>query len=211
MQKNLETKHFQKLFYIFIFLIAVSSFASCTSSKDIESPENTEPKIVHWQTEKSDVSKIIETAMNEQGNEMYSPDVDSTVQYWLNNSVIILHGSTKCNIYALNVLYKAGFKTPSANSLSRDLFDTSNYRDIFPVEGINEISNARTGDLIVWNGHVIIFESYITLNDGLYAIGWWAGTRQADNGVNIKNNVCHGKYKLDGEFVIRRPVKRFEY
>jgi len=77
-----------------------------------------------------------------------------------------------------------------------------------PVIGIDDITNARRGDIISWNGHVIIFEEPVTVNNELYAKGWWAGTQQADNGDNIMNNVCHGKYKLNGEFVVRRPVHK---
>jgi hypothetical protein len=60
----------------------------------------------------------------------------------------------------------------------------------------------------VWNGHVIIFESLTKIKSDLYALAWWAGTQQSDNGDNIKNNVCYGKYKLTGYYVVRRPVKK---
>lgn len=155
--------------------------------------------------------KIINIAKSEQGNEMYSPEVDSTYLYWLNDQLIVLNGSTKCNIFALNVLYKSGFKTPLENALSRDLFDTTNFTDILPVVGYNEIDNAKTGDLIIWMGHVIIFESFVSSNGVDYAKGYWAGTRQPDNGDNIKNNVCYGKYRLDRDFVVRRPVRKLSW
>jgi hypothetical protein len=139
---------------------------------------------------------------------MYNPDVDSTYLYWLNNKLIMLDGSTKCNIFALNVLYKSGYKTPTTNALTKDLVDTEKFKDILPVVGIKDASNAKKGDLVVWNGHVIIFESLVKVKNDLYAMAWWAGTRQSDNGENIKNNVCFGKYKLNGYYIVRRPLRK---
>lgn len=203
MNKNLKS-----FLYIPALLTIVFFFSSCSSSKEVETSENTGSESTESSTETSASDKIIDAAKIEQENEMYSPDVDSTFLYWADSSLIILHGSTKCNIFALNVLYRAGFKTPSENTLSRDLFDTANLHEVLPVIGINDISKAKKGDIVIWSGHVIIFESAIKVNDELYAIGWWAGTRQTDNGDNIKNNVCHGKYRLEGEYVVRRPLKR---
>jgi hypothetical protein len=158
--------------------------------------------------ETSEHNAILYTAIVEQENTMYSPEVDSTYLYWIDSSLIILNGSTKCNIFALNVLHLSGYKTPPQNALSIDLYDTSVYKDIFPVVELNSASKAMTGDLIVWPYHVIIFEKLLEINSDSYARGYWAGTRQADNGNNIKNNVCYGKYKLVGEFVVRRPLKK---
>ena len=121
------------------------------------------------------------------------------------------------NIFALNVLYKSGCKCPDENSLSYDLMDTSKYNDIFKFiyagsedQSVNEETAEKNiiqnGDLIIWNGHVIIFESFVNLNGKLYANAWWAGTNQQNNGVNIINDVVHGKYPIEGEFIVRRPV-----
>jgi hypothetical protein len=77
-----------------------------------------------------------------------------------------------------------------------------------PVVDVNNIDSVKEGDLVIWNFHVIIFEELKLVNDELYAIGWWAGTGNPDDGINIINNVCHGKYKLDGEFIVRRPLVR---
>ena len=108
----------------------------------------------------------------------------------------------------LNVLKKAGYKTPEVNALSRDLFDTLNFNDILPIVGVNDVSDAMPGDLVIWNGHVILFESEIELNGQSYAMAYWAGTKNPDNGDNILNNVCYGKYKLNGNYVVRRPLKK---
>lgn len=151
---------------------------------------------------------IFETAKLEQENSMYSVDSDTTLLYWLDNMPAELSGFTKCNVYALNVLKRAGYKTPDENCLTSDMFDTSMYNDVFPVAGVNQIDLAEPGDLIVWNGHVIIFEKIVSAGGDEYALGWWAGTRQEDNGNNIQNNVCYGKYPLDGDFIIRRPVRK---
>lgn len=193
---------------LLILLIVSLYFTGCSSSKVEKTSEETESTNIEKTFEETTADKIILVAKYEQENKMYSPEVDSTFLYWLDSTLIILNGSTKCNIFALNVLYKAGFKTPDVNTLSRDLFDTTNFRDILPVIGINDIANAKRGDLVSWKTHVIIFEYPVIINNEQYAYGWWAGTRQEDNGDNIKNNVCHGKYKLDGEYVLRRPVHK---
>jgi hypothetical protein len=203
----------KKLYYLSLLLFVSVFFYSCgggsySEETTTENKETTETNTNPVTYDDAQGAAIISIAKKEQKNEMYSPKVDSTYLYWLNNKLIVLNGSTKCNIYALNTLYKAGFKTPKVNALTRDLVDTSKFTDIFPVVGINEPDAARTGDLIVWNGHVIIFESLVTIKKDLYALAWWSGTRQADNGENIMNNVCYGKYKLNGYYVIRRPVKK---
>jgi hypothetical protein len=189
------------------FLIIISAclvFFSCSSSKSgKEENENNEET-----SEEQAGVLIINTAREEQMNEMYSKSKDSTYLYWLGNKLILLNNQTKCNIFALNVLYKSGFKTPQTNALTRDLVDTSKFKDILPVAGISEPESARKGDLLVWNGHVIIFDYLKKIKDDMYAVAWWAGTRQADNGDNIINNVCYGSYKLNGYYVVRRPVKK---
>lgn len=182
--------------------------AACTSSKPVEEETNNEPTEVNTETEESAGLAIINTAKEEQQKEFYDKKEDTTYLYWLNNKLILLNNQTKCNIFALNVLFKAGFKTPKVNTLTKDLVDTSRFKDIFPVVGISSTDAAMTGDLIVWNGHVIIFESLVETKKDVYVQAWWAGTRQADNGDNIINNVCYGKYKLSGYYVVRRPVKK---
>src|SRR3990172_2426119 len=180
------------VFLIFTFLVYLSG---CSSSKTNEE-ENTQTTEI----EETEGGAIISAAQAEQENEMYSPKIDDTYLYWLDNQLIKLKGSTKCNIYALNVLYKSGYKTPTENTLTRDLVDTDKFTDILPVIGIQTTENAKKDDLIVWNGHVIIMESLTKIKNDLYAVAWWAGTRQKDNGDNIKNNVCYGKYKLNGYY-----------
>jgi hypothetical protein len=183
--------------------------ASRTEEDNTETTEETteekEPEVTDVE-ESADGAKIMSIAAAEQDREMYSPKKDSTYLYWLNNRLAMLKGSTKCNIFALNVLYKSGYKTPKENTLCRDLVDTTRFKDIMPVV---DIANAKKGDLIVWKHHVIIFEAMTQqIKNDLYVTAWWAGTRQKDNGENIRNNVIYGKYKLSGSFIVRRPLKK---
>jgi hypothetical protein len=200
-------------FFLGLYLIGCFP-ASRTEEDDKENKETTETTETTEDNKEvsddgdADGAKIMKIADSEQEKEMYSPKKDSTYLYWLNNRLSLLKGSTKCNIFALNVLFKSGFKTPTENALCRDLIDTDRFTDIFPVVGVQDISNAKKGDLIVWRGHVIIYESLIKIKNDLYALAWWAGTRQQDNGDNIKNNVIYGKYKISGNYVVRRPVKK---
>lgn len=208
----------QLLLLLIIFLLGVYLIGCFPASRNrnddtettdnTENTENTESTTTENTTDETAGGAIINIAKDEQQKEMYKPSVEKTYLYWLNNKEIHLNNATKCNIFALNVLYNAGFKTPKVNALCRDLYDTSKFKDVFPVVGIKEPDNARKGDLIVWNGHVIIFESLVKIKKDIYAFAWWAGTHQADNGDNVVNNVCYGKYKLNGYFVIRRPVKK---
>jgi len=193
---------------LIIILFAVYFYGCSGSSETKESdiPEKTPEKESGFTSTESTV--ILNIAKEEQENYMYSPEVDSTYLYWTNNELVILNGSTKCNIFALNVLFRSGYKTPESNALSADLYDTANFTDILPVTGVSDFSKAEKGDLIVWSYHVIIFDSIVKINEEYYALAWWAGTRQSDNDDNIKNNVCYGKYKLDGDFIVRRPVKK---
>jgi len=198
-----------KIFVVPVVLLMIVCFSGCSGSSETEEsdiPKEAPEKETVFTSPQSSV--ILSTAKFEQENFMYSPEADSTYLYWTNNELIILNGSTKCNIFALNVLFRSGYKTPESNALSADLYDTSNFKDIMPVIGINDFSKAEKGDLIVWDYHVIIFESIVKINDENYALAWWAGTRQPDNDDNIKNNVCFGKYKLVGDFIVRRPLKK---
>jgi len=178
------------------------------TTDNTESTETNENAGNNTTTDNAAGSAIINIAKTEQQKEMYKPSVDSTHLYWLNNRLILLNHATKCNIFALNVLFKAGYKTPTVNALTHDLVDTSKFRDIFPVVGICSSESAKKGDLIVWDGHVIVFESLIKIKKDIYAQAWWAGTHQSDNGENVMNNVCYGKYRLNGYYIVRRPVKK---
>lgn len=179
-----------------------------TTTQQEEQQEEKIPEVTDIE-ESADGAKIMSIAASEQNREMYSPKKDSTYLYWLNNQLSMLKGYTKCNIFALNVLHKSGFKTPKTNALCRDLVDTTRFTDILPVVGVKDASNAKKGDLIIWKHHVIIFEAMTQkIKNDLYVTAWWAGTRQKDNGDNIRNNVIYGKYKLSGDFIVRRPVKK---
>ncbi len=194
--------------YLLIILFSIEIFylGGCSSSKSTETEEEEGTTEVGY--EEASGALIMNAAEEEQQNKMYSKANDSTYLYWLDNRLIRLKNRTKCNIYAINVLYKAGFKTPGVNTLTRDLADTSRFKDILPVVGISDHDNAKTGDLIAWNGHVIIVDYLVQLKNDMYAMAWWAGTSKKDNGSDVKNNVVHGKYKLNGYYVVRRPVRR---
>jgi len=154
-----------------------------------------------------DGNQIIKTALIERENEMYSPSADTTYLYWLKNKPIFLRNTTKCNIFALNTLYRAGYKTPKTNALSRDLYNDDLFQDIMPTVKLKSLKEILKGDLVVWNSHVIIFESLTYIKDDPYAKGIWAGTSKKDNGTSVRNNVMYGKYPLKGNFVVRRPQK----
>jgi hypothetical protein len=193
-------------FSLFILLFAGSVIlVGCSGSKTTESEEEETPEISY---KEAYGAVILSKAEEEQQNDMYTKSNDLTYLYWLENKPIHLKNRTKCNVYAINVLYKAGFKTPKTNVLTYDLVDTDKFTDILPVVGISDPESAKKGDLIAWKGHVIIFDYLVQIKEDMYAMAWWAGTSQKDNGDNIMNNVVHGKYKLNGYFVIRRPVKK---
>jgi hypothetical protein len=194
-------------FHLFTLLISGAViFAGCSGSSSTETEEeNTNPEVSY---KEAHGAVILSAAEEEQQNDMYTKANDVTYLYWLDNLKTHLKNRTKCNIYALNVLFKAGFKTPSTNALTYDLADTSKFTDILPVVGISDPESAKKGDLIAWNGHVIIFDYLVRIKRDIYAVAWWAGTGQKDNGDNVINNVCHGKYKLNGYYVVRRPVKK---
>jgi hypothetical protein len=109
-----------------------------------------------------ETNMIFEAAKREQQNPMYSVDSDTTFLYWLGNMPVELSGYTKCNVFALNVLERAGYLTPDENCVTSEMFDTSFYNDVFPVVGTNDVDLARPGDLIIWNGHVIVFEKVVS-------------------------------------------------
>ena len=204
---------------IFLLLIVTSFLAGCVAS-----PRH--PKNDKGEKEKDTVSvnedngldfdsddnsgegnNIIKTALVERKNEMYSITADTTFLYWLKNKPIILRNTTKCNIFALNTLYKAGYKTPKTNALAKDLFNEDLFQDIIPVVRFKSIEEILKGDLVIWRGHVIIFESLTYIKDDPYAKGIWAGTSKKDNGKTVMNNVMYGKYPLKGDFIVRRPQK----
>ena len=183
----------------------MSLMAGCSSSRDSGKEDNEREK--EFAVTGSYAQEIFGAALQEQANPMYRKEADTTILYWIGNYTAELSGYTKCNIFALNVLKKAGFRTPETNCTTADLFDTARFNDILPVISVNEHVSALPGDLIIWNGHVIIFEKLLIAGGEHYALAWWAGTRQRDNGDNIRNNVCYGKYPLKGNYVVRRPQK----
>lgn len=204
---------------IFLFLIISSAVLSgCTSSESTKEEtenkadtkeENTDNNFNSNSSEskqKTLENRIIRIAGEEQKNPMYMRLQDSTYLYWINNQLLLTENSTKCNIFAMNVLFKAGCKCPEENVLTYDLMDTNRFREILPLVEIKYDTDFRKGDLIIWSGHVIIFDSVAYVNDELYAFAYWAGTSQENNGKNIINDVVFGKYRLDGDYIVRRPV-----
>jgi hypothetical protein len=175
-------------FHLFtLFICGAVIFAGCSGSSSTETEEETSnPEVSYKETHGA---IILNAAEEEQQNDMYTKANDDTYLYWLDNMKIHLRNRTKCNIYAMNA-------------------DSSKFTDILPVVGISDPESARKGDLIAWNGHVIIFDYLVRIKRDIYAMAWWSGTGQKDNGDNIINNVCHGKYKLNGYYVVRRPVKK---
>ena len=198
------------IFYFLFFIFLLSGCMASKNDKRYDDKEKKEENVEIYQKENKNLEDgdlIIKTAKLEQKNEMYSPDIDSTSLYWI-NKVIVLKNHSKCNIFALNTLYKAGFKCPKQNARTVDLMNESLFADILPVINISSLDDIRKGDLIVWNGHVIIFESLDKIKNVDYAVAIWAGTRQSDNGKTIMNNVSYGRYPLRGKFIIRRPVRK---
>lgn len=207
----------KKLIFLIIIFVLGLYLIGCFPASQTEGDENTDkteekteektPEVTG--VDEADGAKIMSIAASEQDKEMYSPKKDTTFLYWLNNRLARLKGYTKCNVFALNVLYKSGYKTPKENALCRDLVDTTRFTDIMPVVGIKDVSDAKKGDLIIWKHHVIIFEAVTQqVKNDLYVTAWWAGTRQKDNGDNVRNNVIYGKYKLSGHYIVRRPLKK---
>jgi len=151
---------------------------------------------------------IFKYAFKEQKKQMYAKNSEYTYLYWLKNKKLELKNRTKCNIFAINTLYKAGFKTPKTNARTKDLVDERLFNDVLPVENVRRPEDLRKGDLIIWNGHVIIHDTITTIKKDLYSKAIWAGTTKKDNGKNIMNNVIYGKYPLKGNFIVRRPVRK---
>jgi hypothetical protein len=151
---------------------------------------------------------IFKYAFKEQKKPMYARNSESVTLYWLKNKKLKLKGHTKCNIFAINTLYKAGFLCPSENARTKDLMNKKLFTDILPIINVSKPSQIKKGDLIVWNGHVIVYDTITYTGKRLYAKAIWAGTSKKDNGKNIINNVIYGKYPLTGNFIIRRPIKR---
>ena len=198
----------QSNYFIGLSILIISViFAGCTPSNKDSRIDNTDTVSVLKKTEIDGKHDIISTALYERENKMYSPSEDTTYLYWLNNYPLIIKNVSKCNIFALNTLHKAGYKTPKVNALSRDLFNTELFQDIMPIVTITSLNDIITGDLVVWKKHVIIFESLIYVKNNPYAFGIWAGTSQKDNGNTVINNVNYSKYPLKGDFIVRRPQK----
>ena len=191
---------------IYLLLFFLSLLVGCSSSK-YEKEEEIEEEEVIIPVE-GQGALIIQTAAEEQQNKMYSPKRDSVYLYWLDNQLLVIKNTTKCNIYALNTLYKAGFKTPTVNALTRDLMDNTKFTDVLPIVNISDPEEIIKGDLVIWYGHVIIFDYLVKKKNKLYAQAWWSGTSQADNNDNVINNVKYGKYPLKGNYIVRRPIKK---
>jgi hypothetical protein len=151
---------------------------------------------------------IFKYAFKEQKKSMYAKNSDYVYLYWLKNKKLELKNHTKCNIFAINTLFKAGFRTPKTNARTKDLVDERLFKDELPVADVSKPEDLRKGDLIVWNGHVIIFDTLVMVKRDIYAKAIWAGTSKRDNGKNIMNNVIYGKYPLSGNFIVRRPVRK---
>lgn len=203
-----------KIFFRIFFLILFAAvLAGCTSStspdEETENRNNETNENTYIPYSEENGSRILAQAQIEQQNRMYSPNVDSTYLYWLGNKLILLYNTTKCNVYALNTLQKSGFKTPSVNALCRDLFDTTRFNEIFPYVSITDNSDIRKGDLVIWKGHVILFDYLFPPNkqNRIFAKAWWAGTSKPDDGETVINNVIYGKYELKGNFIVRRPIR----
>lgn len=196
-------------FSCLIFLFCIAAYLSGCSS----SSENSEERKVETHETVSEENAepgldLLRIASQEQNNRMYSRSCDTAYMYWLDSALLVTHGLTKCNVYLLNVLALSGYMTPSVNALAKDIYDTLMFRSELPVIAVNDISKARTGDVIAWKSHVILFESIIRAGEEEFVLGYWSGTESQDNGASIINNVCHGKYRLTGDFVVRRPVKK---
>ncbi|HWQ81960.1 MAG TPA: hypothetical protein VN514_06805 [Ignavibacteria bacterium] len=206
---NITAKSFIILISLTVSLILTGCIASPRHPKYEDDDESDTVSVSEYENESEENGNlIIKTALIERKNEMYSPDADTTYLYWLRNKPVLLRKTTKCNIFALNTLYKAGFKTPKTNALSRDLYNESLFEDIIPVVRLKSLEDIRKGDLVVWKYHVIIFESLVYIKDDPYAKAIWAGTSKRDDGKKVMNNVMRGNYPLKGSYIVRRPERR---
>jgi hypothetical protein len=194
-------------------ILSMIFFYGCSGARSdetyTEETKETEKKInTPSEVSSTEADLIFSTAFEEQKKPMYAKDADTIFLYWLNNKILELGYQSRCNIFALNTLHKAGFKCPDVNTLTRDLMDTTRFNDIFAYVRVDTIAQIKKGDLLVWNGHVIIFEKLVKSRERYFAQAIWAGTSQDDDGKMIMNNVIYGKYPLEGYFIIRRPVKK---
>jgi hypothetical protein len=225
---NLKVKYISVSFYcIFIFLLIFVS--GCIAPPRTNKPNDNEneveieeeledlslpdsigflPMLTEADNKLRDGDLIFKYAFSEQKKSMYDRNSEYVFLYWLKNKKLSLKGSTKCNIFAINTLYRAGFLTPKQNARTKDLMNERLFNDVFPVEDVSKPSQLVKGDLIIWNGHVIIFDTIAVVNKDLYAKAIWAGTSKRDNGKNIINNVIYGKYPLSGNFIVRRPIRK---
>lgn len=178
--------------------------------EDVSLPDSISYKteLTEADTKLSNGNLILKYALREQKKSMYAKNSEYVYLYWLKNKKLSLKGYTKCNIFAINTLFRAGFLCPKQNARTVDLMNERLFDDIFPVTDVSKPSQLEKGDLIVWNGHVIIYDTIAVVNKDLYAKAIWAGTRKRDNGKNIINNVIYGKYPLSGNFIVRRPIRK---
>jgi len=224
----LKTKRFKYyVYYVLIFFIILSGcIGTPYKTPPIETDDDQEevqidledlglpdsisylPNLTEADNKLKDGDLIFKYAFKEQKKQMYAKNSDFVYLYWLKNKKLKLKNHTKCNIFAINTLFKAGFKTPKTNARTKDLVDERLFNDVLPIENVRRPEDLKKGDLIVWNGHVIIFDTLAMIKKDLYAKAIWAGTTKKDNGKNIMNNVIYGKYPLSGNFIVRRPVRK---
>jgi hypothetical protein len=193
-----KTPNVLALFLIFNFSFLI--FIGCSSSE----PDKKENEEVNKENESSHAS-IINVGFEEQKNPMYSRSSDSSILYNTGKLHSGLSGYTKCNIFALNVIYKSGYKCPDEYLLCKDFFDTTRYGEFFPFVRLSSLLEIQAADLIVWRGHIIICEKPC---DEEYVFAIWGGSSREDDGTTIINGVKYGKYKITGDYIIRRPIKK---
>jgi|WetSurMetagenome_2_1015567.scaffolds.fasta_scaffold124925_2 hypothetical protein len=206
---------------IYLLIIIIIFFTGCIAPPKTNIPDEEEYEdigipdstglfsfITFEDSKLSNGDLIFKYAFKEQQKYMYSKSSEYVYLYWLKNKKLNLKNRTKCNIFAINTLFKAGFLCPKENARTVDLMNEKLFNDVLPIADVSKPSELVKGDLIIWNGHVIIYDTIATVNKDLYAKAIWAGTRKNDNGKNIINNVIYGKYPLSGNFIVRRPIKR---
>lgn len=202
-------KPISRIYFLSIILGAIIFIAGCSSSKpEKEEVVLSDSAVIVTENDIVQREKIIQAAITEQNNPMYSPSVDTTFLYWLDNKISRLKNYTKCNVFVLNVLKKANYQTPDVYALSRDLYNDSLFNDVLPIVRIERPEELVVGDLIIWQKHVLIFEALISKKKKVMIKGIWAGTSESDNGDNVKNNVNYGKYELKKGYKVRRPQKQ---
>lgn len=213
----LYSNNFKKYFGYFIITVFIF-FIGCVappkthkpSDEDTELPDSS--GLFQYLSEEdgklNNGDLIFKYAFKEQKKQMYSKNSDYVYLYWIKNKKLSLKGYTKCNIFAINTLFKAGFLCPKENARTKDLMNEKLFQDVLPIADVSGPDDLEKGDLIIWNGHIIIYDTIVMINKDIYAKAIWAGTRKQDNGKNIINNVIYGKYPLSGNFIVRRPIKR---